>query len=342
MINTFKAAVMFEQNAPLQILDLPHCAAEFGQVKVKMIRSGICGAQRNEMLGVKGVDKFLPHLMGHEGFGQVVSIGDGVQKCTVGDYVVLHWKKGSGCDCFGGKYKWKNYICGSGPVTTFSEYTIVSENRLTAVNFEKDLIDIYPLLGCALSTTYGIVKNEIRFNNKDKNILITGAGGIGLGLAFWLKILGFTNVTLYDKSLSKRNKVLALNYKYFSDNDKIELFDGIPRYDFCIDTTGNNDLISKSFDLLNKMSSLILLGQTKKGSDLILHDSLRIFDGIKIWASDGGGFDPDTDIEEMIDILKIHVAEASKLITDKLPLTEINFAFEKLEIGDEGRILISF
>ena len=75
MNDTFAAAVMFEQNSPLQIVNLPHIEPQSGQVKVKLITAGICGAQRNEMLGIKGPDPFLPHLMGHEGFGQVLAIG---------------------------------------------------------------------------------------------------------------------------------------------------------------------------------------------------------------------------------------------------------------------------
>ena len=57
-----------------------------------MITSGLCGAQVNEISGLKGVDKYVPHLMGHEGFGEVVSVGDQVTKVKPGDYVILHWR----------------------------------------------------------------------------------------------------------------------------------------------------------------------------------------------------------------------------------------------------------
>ena len=58
----FKAAVLVEQNKELEIVDLPSIRPGNGQVKVKMITAGLCGAQLNEISGVKGVDKFLPHL----------------------------------------------------------------------------------------------------------------------------------------------------------------------------------------------------------------------------------------------------------------------------------------
>ena len=55
--------------------------------------SGICGAQINEIDAVKGKDKFLPHLLGHEGSGIVENVGEGVTKVKTGDRVVLHWQK---------------------------------------------------------------------------------------------------------------------------------------------------------------------------------------------------------------------------------------------------------
>jgi Zn-dependent alcohol dehydrogenase len=207
---------------------------------------------------------------------------------------------------------------------------------------DENFIDIYTLLGCALSTAYGIVKNEISLEEVNKHILIIGAGGVGLSLNFWLRVLGFQNVTFYDKSESKRDKITVSNYQYFSERERENLFNGIQKYDVCIDTTGNNDLISNGFSLLSKQASLILVGQTKKGTDLVLRDSLKIFDGIKIWASDGGRFNPDSDILEMMNILKSNLLEANKLITDKVTLDEINDAFVKLDSGDAGRILITF
>ena len=90
MQKTFKAAVLLELKKPLSIVELYHQSPPEGTVKVKMITSGLCGAQVNEMSGKKGDDKYLPHLMGHEGYGEVVEIGRGVSKLKPGDHVILH------------------------------------------------------------------------------------------------------------------------------------------------------------------------------------------------------------------------------------------------------------
>ena len=98
-IKTMHAAILVEQNKPLVIdeIELPD-RLECGQVLVKIHYSGICGSQIGEINGVKGVDDYLPHLLGHEGSGVVLEMGDGVTSVQPGDRVVLHWRKGKGIE----------------------------------------------------------------------------------------------------------------------------------------------------------------------------------------------------------------------------------------------------
>jgi Zn-dependent alcohol dehydrogenase len=330
----FKAAVLREHYKPLSLESFETEQPGKGQVLVKMITSGLCGAQINEIDAVKGQDKYLPHFMGHEGFGQVVSYGEDVTTVKVGDYVVLHWKVGSGCDCFGGKYFSKLGIVGSGPVTTFAEQTIVAENRVTKVDFDSDLTNLYPLMGCALSTAYGIVKSDIK---PDSSVLITGAGGLGLTIAFWLKVLYNTSVVVVDKYESKEAYVKEFGAS-FSTLDNL----GTDKYDYVVDTTGNVDVISTGFSLIKKKGSLILVGQPRVGTDLVLKNALSIFDGIKIFSSDGGNFVPDVDLPNIVKHVKNNLSMAGKLVTHTIGLDEINEGFSMMRNGEAGRIVINF
>ena len=177
----FKAAVLVKQNQDLEILHLEPVEPLHGQVKVKMISAGLCGAQLNEITGVKGEDKYLPHLMGHEGFGEVIKTGDGVKKVKVGDRVDVtgdpQWRSTMGA------YTHPELgVIGSGPVTTFSEETVVSENRVTKILSSDKYNTIYPLLGCALTTAFGATRLETS-PTKDSKVLIVGGGGLGQSLA---------------------------------------------------------------------------------------------------------------------------------------------------------------
>ena len=82
--------------------------------------SGICGSQIGEIDGAKGPDKYLPHLLGHEGGGIVLKLGPGVTKVKQGDHVVMHWMKGAGIEGPTAKYAWRNKTVNAGWVTTFS------------------------------------------------------------------------------------------------------------------------------------------------------------------------------------------------------------------------------
>ena len=93
-----KAAVLETINHPLSIREVELTDLKVGQVLIKIIVSGLCGAQLHEIRGHKGNAKFLPHLMGHEGCGIVESVGPGVTTVKVGDKVVMHWRPGTGIE----------------------------------------------------------------------------------------------------------------------------------------------------------------------------------------------------------------------------------------------------
>ena len=93
-----KAAVLETLDSPLAIRDVQLTELAFGQVKVRVLVSGLCGAQLQEISGLKGNKGFLPHLLGHEGSGLVEAVGIGVTRVKVGDKVVMHWRVGQGID----------------------------------------------------------------------------------------------------------------------------------------------------------------------------------------------------------------------------------------------------
>src|SRR3989344_331856 len=126
---TMQAAILVELNKPLVVarLELPK-ALSFGQVLVEVRYSGICGAQINEIEGAKGPDKFLPHLLGHEGSGIVEDVGPGVRTVVKGDHVVLHWRPSDGIQSEPPQYQWKGKTVNAGWVTTFNDRAVISEN----------------------------------------------------------------------------------------------------------------------------------------------------------------------------------------------------------------------
>ena len=87
---------------------------------------------------------------------------------------------------------------------------------------------------------------------------------------------------------------------------------------------------------------MILVGQPRVGSSLVLENPLSIFDGIKIYSSDGGNFNPDVDLPDIIRFVEKNLELANKLVTDVIGLDEINKGFDMMRNGESARIVINF
>ena len=176
-----EAAILVEQNKDLIIdkIKLPESLG-IGQVFVKLFVSGICGSQIGEITGAKGADPFLPHLLGHEGCGLVLDVGPGVKTVSVGDLVVLHWRKGTGIQSDTPRYLWRDKEINAGWVTTFNKHAIISENRCTSIPNDTNK-ELAALFGCAITTGFGVIENNAKLL-MGESVVIYGSGGIGLNM----------------------------------------------------------------------------------------------------------------------------------------------------------------
>ena len=175
------AAILVEQKKDLVLaeINLPS-TLDVGQVMVEFHYSGICGSQLGEIDGVKGPDKWLPHLLGHEASGKVLAIGPGVKCIKPGQTVVAHWRPSQGIEASAPKYRWNGQTVNAGWVTTFNRHAIISENRLTPISAQADL-KTAALYGCAVTTGLGTIENKVQLKFGDR-VVVFGAGGIGLNL----------------------------------------------------------------------------------------------------------------------------------------------------------------
>ena len=336
----FKAAVLTRINEPLEVLEAENLPLTHGQVFVRVTKSGLCGAQLQEIRGEKGNSKFLPHLLGHEGCGIVEEIGSGVTKVKEGDKVVMHWRKGRGSESDFPKYALNGKEISGGKVTTLSEYSTTSENRLTPVpNNIPD--DFCALLGCGLSTSLSVVNKEANVKFGDK-VLVIGCGGVGLGCVLFAK-MSHAQVIGLDTQESKRKLVEDSGATFFNLKNLKQLLDENMSIDCIIDTSGYLSTISQCLPNLSEDGRVILVAQPKQGDSLSIINPMKFFNtkGITIKTTQAGGFDPDIDIPKYTRMFLDGNIEIEKIITNYFPLTEINQAVEKLKSGTSGRIMIN-
>lgn len=346
-IKTTEAAILVASNSDL-ILDeiqLPEKLAP-GQVLVELITSGICGAQINEIDAVKGPDLFLPHLLGHEGYARVLEVGESVSTVKEGDEVVMHWRPGSGIQAIPASYSWNGKQLNAGWVTTFNRHAVVSENRVTKINGSGLSAELIPLLGCALTTSLGVLENEARVTSSD-HLLILGAGGVGLTLVKIAKFLGVKDITVIDLNLEKIEAARRLGATTaIQFRDKFQVIDECSsilnsKPSIAVDTTGSPHAIEVCYESTASESRIVLVGVPRIGSKVSIY-TLPLHFGKQISGSKGGGSKPETDIPKLVDLLKRKSFDFSDFPTELHHFSEINTAIFNLRNGSVGRMVISF
>ena len=339
-----RAAVLSQLGSPLEIMDgisIPEISA--GQVLVKLAFSGVCHSQVMEASGARGPDYWLPHMLGHEATGRVVSIGSSVTKVSKGDLVVLGWIKGQGCEAGGCQYRCDGITINAGGVTTFSDHAVVSENRLVKLPQGVPL-DLGVLFGCALPTGAGMVLNEVK-PEAGSSVVIFGLGGIGLS-AFLAARTYAVNLIAVDVSSSKLELARRLGADHIIDARKGSPVSRIQEItgagaDYCLECSGQTSVIQQAFLASHPSKGLTIFASHPPAGEFIKIDPHHLIAGRKIQGSWGGGSYPDRDVPLMVDLWKSGNFPIEELIGKKrYSLNEINVALSDLAQGGVLRPII--
>ena len=340
-----KAAILETLHSPLVIDDIEVPPLDCGQVLVQICQSGICGAQLGEIDGKKGEDKFLPHLLGHEGGGIILETGPGVTHVRKGDHVVLHWRKGAGIQARASKYLWNGRTVNSGWVTTFNECAVVSENRLTPIG--KDIpFEVAALMGCAVTTALGLI-NNLAHLKIGQSIAIFGCGGVGLNVVQGAAMVSadpIIAIDIYDEKLELAREFGAthlINSTKLDVREQVRNIVGSAGVDVFVENTGLVRLIETAYALTASTGKTILVGVPKHDEDITIH-SLPLHFGKVLTGCEGGSTDPAVDIPRYLKLYQRDKLKLDRLITHRMPFAEINAALDKVRSGEVGRCVLSF
>ena len=343
--SVISAAVLEKTSKPLRIVKLSFPKLKKGQVLVKIIYSGICGSQLMEISGKRGKDNWLPHLLGHEASGEVLEVGSGVKKVKQSDKVILTWIKATGIEAKEtAKYYSKKKLYNSGHVTTFSNYSIVSENRLILMPRNLSYKEAV-LFGCALPTGCGIVINELKIK-KNKIIAIIGLGGIGLSALIALQSYSCKKIICIDTSDKKLKFAKKLGATETINPNKSNLLDKInfltqkQGLDACIEAAGLTETIELGFSLLNKNKGKLIFASHPDSRKKISIDPFELISGKSIKGSWGGSIKPDRDIQRINTIVTNNKISINKMISKVYSLNEINKAILDMKKGRVFRPII--
>ena len=343
IIKKFKAAILEKNNSELVIRDIFFKdELKKGQIFIKLKYTGICGKQIDEIKGIGGRDPYIPHLLGHEGSGVVLQVGPGVKKVKKNDKVILHWIKSNGIQSETPKYFLKNKTINAGWVTTFNEYAIVSENRVTKITKGYSLKKAC-LFGCVATTALGLVTNELNLKYRDI-LLVVGVGGLGqiiVQSAKNYKIRKIIVIDVNNLALKKAKKLgadIALNIKKEKDFKKLKNLN----INKAVVTTGNIKTIEKTIKILSLPSICYIMGVPKK-QELMRVNAWNVMHDQTIKGSLGGNTFPKKDIPKFINLEKTGKINLNKIIYKTINFNEINKGIKMFKsLKTTGRILVKF
>jgi S-(hydroxymethyl)glutathione dehydrogenase/alcohol dehydrogenase len=341
----FKAAVLFKSGSPLELVDLEMPFPRQGQVVVRIAYAGICKSQLMEIDGLRGIDQYLPHLLGHEGAGVVEEIGNGVSKVKPGDHVVISWIRGSGLSVGGPKFLHQNIQINAGQVTTFSELVTVSENCTFPIQHNFPL-RLAPLFGCAIPTGAGMALKELPEDLSTSNVAVFGLGGIGVSALYAISSKKPKSLTAIDFDPRKLEAVKGLSVDQLinsADENFLQLMNRITNeigFDYAIDATGSTLGILQAFQSVKKFGGLCIFASHPGFGEKLALDPFDLISGKYIRGSWGGGIELDENLSDLLDLYGNNETIMNLLSSDVFQFEEINHAISEFREGNTIRPIL--
>ncbi|MGX7327723.1 S-(hydroxymethyl)glutathione dehydrogenase/class III alcohol dehydrogenase [Enterococcus bulliens] len=366
-----KAAVAFAPGKPLEIVEIDVAEPKAKEVMVKILYTSVCHTDAFTLSG-DDPEGVFPAVLGHEGAGVVVSVGEEVTSVKPGDHVIpLYTAECGECKfCLSGKTNLCSAVRetqGKGvmpdgttrfsyngePIyhymgtSTFSEYTVVNEINLVKIDEEAPL-DKVALFGCGVTTGLGAVKNTAKVE-EGAITAVFGLGAIGLAVIQGLKKANAKRIIAVDTNPRKwalAKKMGATDFVNPKEFDRpiqevlVEMTDGGVDYSFeCI---GNVDVMRSALEACHKgWGESIIIGVAGAGKEI----STRPFQLVtgRVWRGSAfGGVKGRTELPGMVEDFMNGEIDLESFITGQLDFKEINRAFDWLHQGESIRTILTY
>jgi S-(hydroxymethyl)glutathione dehydrogenase/alcohol dehydrogenase len=366
-----RAAVAFAAGKPLEIVEIDVAPPQRGEVLVKITHTGVCHTDAFTLSG-DDPEGLFPAVLGHEGGGVVVEVGEGVTSLAPGDRVIpLYTAECRECKfCKSGKtnlcqavratqgkglmpdgtsrfsYQGKPIFHYMG-CSTFSEYTVVAEVSLAKIHDNAPLEKVC-LLGCGVTTGIGAVHNTAKVKAGD-SVAVFGLGGIGLAVVVGAKQANAGRIVAVDTNPGKfelAKQLGATDCINPKDHSKpiqeviVELTDG--GVDFSFECIGNVDVMRAALECCHKgWGESVIIGVAGAGQEIKTRP-FQLVTG-RVWRGTAfGGVRGRTELPGMVEQAMSGELDLDPFITHTLPLEKINEAFDLMHEGKSIRTVIHF
>jgi len=366
-----RAAVAFAPGQPLQIVEIDVAPPQKGEVLVRITHTGVCHTDAFTLSG-DDPEGVFPAVLGHEGAGIVVAVGEGVRSVAPGDHVIPLYTAECGQCLF--CQSDKTNLCVSVRATqgkgvmpdgstrfsyngmplhhymgcsTFSEYTVVAEVSLAKVHPEANPEQVC-LLGCGVTTGLGAVKNTAKVQ-PGESVAVFGLGGIGLAVLQGAKLARAGRIIAVDTNPAKFalartfGATDCLNPK---DYDKpiqqviVEMTGwGVDHSFECI---GNVHVMRAALECAHRgWGQSVIIGVAGAGQEISTRP-FQLVTGRKWLGTAFGGVKGRSQLPGMVEQAMRGEIDLAPFVTHTLPLQDINRAFDLMHAGESIRSVIHY
>ncbi|MFD1880522.1 S-(hydroxymethyl)glutathione dehydrogenase/class III alcohol dehydrogenase [Paracoccus pacificus] len=373
-----RAAVAVEAGKPLQVMEVNLEGPKKGEVLVEIKATGICHTDEFTLSGADP-EGIFPSILGHEGAGVVIEVGEGVTSLKPGDHVIpLYTPECRQCpSCLSRKTNLCTAIRstqGQGlmpdgttrfsmldgtPIyhymgcSTFANHTVMPEIALAKVRDDAPFDKIF-YIGCGVTTGIGAVINTAKVEIGAKAVVF-GLGGIGLNVIQGLKMAGADMIIGVDLNNDKKEWGERFGMTHFINPKEIEgsvvqaivdltktPFDQIGGADYSFDCTGNVKVMRDALECTHRGWGVsVVIGVAPAGAEI----STRPFQLVtgRVWKGTAfGGARGRTDVPTLVDWYMEGKVEIDPMITHTLKLEDINKGFDLMHSGESIRSVVVY
>ncbi|WP_208352205.1 S-(hydroxymethyl)glutathione dehydrogenase/class III alcohol dehydrogenase [Pseudaestuariivita rosea] len=367
-----KAAVAVAAGKPLEIMDVNLDGPKAGEVLVEIKATGICHTDEFTLSGADPEGLF-PAILGHEGAGVVLEVGEGVTTLKPGDHVIpLYTPECRQCEyCLNPKTNLCQSIRstqGQGlmpdgtsrfttldgdPIlhymgcSTFANHTVVPEIALAKVRQDAPF-DKICYIGCGVTTGIGAVINTAKVE-PGSSAIVFGLGGIGLNVIQGLRLVGADQIVGVDVNPGKVPMAERFGMTHYVNPNEVDV-DLVPYLvdltgggaDYTFDATGNVEVMRTALEACHKgWGESIIIGVAPAGAEIATRP-FQLVTG-RVWRGTAfGGARGRTDVPKIVDWYMDGKIEIDPMITHTLALDEINQGFDLMHQGKSIRSVVVY
>jgi S-(hydroxymethyl)glutathione dehydrogenase / alcohol dehydrogenase len=359
---TVRAAVLRDVGAPLRVEEIKLAEPAPGHVRVRMVATGVCHSDLSLARGT--LAQQVPAVLGHEGSGRVVSVGDGVTGLREGDPVLLNWAPPCR-QCWWCQHG-EPYLCahsgdaaavpyaqladgaalyGALGVAAFATETVVAEAACIRVPDDVDLVEA-ALLGCAVLTGVGAVMHAAGVQ-PGESVAVIGLGGVGLSAVQGARLAGAGPVIAVDRAAERGELARRLGATDVLEpgddlGKRIRALTGGRGVDHAIECVGRAQTIRTAWSVTRRGGQATIVGLGAR-TDTLSFNALEVAHFARtLRGCMYGNADPAADIPVLLDHVRAGRLDLGTLVSSRVGLDDVESAFAEMVAGRGARTLIVF